>query len=273
MVYDVNGISVNHPTQAFRVCTFNVGNFSMGESGDPAGTDEMYNHFLETFRLCRPMFYMFSEWDKYWVSGTESASVFGDLKQYHSTYVKAAAGGYAGQMIYSDVPLIDEVIGSFDDSDEYYYIDNPVMIFGKEVHLICTHFTWKTQAARQAQIQKIQNYISSNNIQYYIYAGDFNLGLHRNDSQPQDEQTKFQVARQDVNLIESTGAVSVQGGFWGCKDRDGFLNTAGSSGWDAPNINMFDDIVVSPNIRIVNVDVVVSEASDHNALFADLILL
>ena len=77
-IYKTNG-QVITPTIAdsptFRICAFNVGNFSGGSSGTPAGTDSLYNLFMETFQQCNANIYMFSEWDKYWVSTTLSSSV------------------------------------------------------------------------------------------------------------------------------------------------------------------------------------------------------
>lgn len=270
-VFDIDGNPIIK--DRFRVCGLNVGNFSLGASGDPTGTDEMYNHFLETFRECNANVYMFSEWDVNWKTGVTSLSVFGFLKPNKATYIQTGSGEYAGQMNYMDFEIESEYHQSYTEDSNYYFLDNVADVHGRKVHFICTHLTWKTQAKRQAQIREILNYIDTNNIEYYVIAGDMNLGLHSQDSQPQDQETKFLVARQDVNLLESNGATSVQGGPWGCRDRDGFINTAGHTGWDAPNINMFDNIVVSPNIFISNVFTVITEASDHDALCADLIIL
>lgn len=270
-VYNINGNKMAN--SRFRVCAFNVGNFSLGASGDPVGTDAMYNHFLETFRECNANIYMFSEWDQYWKPNETSLSVLGFLKPYRATYIQTGSGEYAGQMNYSDFPIKSETYRNFSVDTNYYFLDNVININGVDVHVICTHLTWKTQANRRTQIQEILDYLSDNDITYYIIAGDMNLGLHANDSLPQDQETKFQVAREDVTLLESDGAISVQGGAWGCRDRDGFINTAGHSGWDAENINMFDNIVVSPNIRICNAFTVITEASDHDALCADLELI
>ena len=270
-LYKYNGEILKPATNRFRVCAFNVGNFSLGQSGDPDGTDEMYNDFLETFRQCMADVYMFSEWDVNYNSDETSASVFSYLKPHHTTYIKTGAGEYAGQMTYSDYAMSSEHHEDFvDGTGGNYFVDNVIEIKGYEIHFICTHLTWKTEAWRDSQIEQILDYISTNDITYYIIGGDMNLGLHGQDGVPDTQELRFEIARRDVNLLESEGAVSLQGGTWGLRDKDGFFNTAGSLGWDAPNTNMFDNMAVSPNIRIRNVFVVVSDASDHNALCADL---
>ena len=79
------------------------------------------------------------------------------------------------------------------------------------------------------------------------------------------------VARTAVTKLESDGAFSVQGSGWGCKDADGFFNTYGAEGWYvASDMHMADNVAVSPNIRVKNVWVITTEASDHNALCVDL---
>ena len=271
-LYEYDGDILNPSTNRFRVCAFNVGNFSLGASGDPDGTDDMYNDFLVTFRQCIANVYMFSEWDVNFNVSETSASVFSFLKPYHTNYIKTGTGEYSGQMTYSDYAITSEYYEDFINSGTggYYFVDNVIEVNGRDVHFICTHLTWKTEAFRDAQINQILDYISSHNITYYVIGGDMNLGLHGQDGVPDTQELKFEIARRDVDLLESEGAVSIQGGAWGMKNKDGFLNTAGSSGWDATNTNMFDNIVVSPNIRIRNVIVVVSDASDHNALCADL---
>lgn len=249
-----------------RVCAFNVGNFSGGSSGTPAGTDAMYDSFIEAFMQCNANVYMFSEWDIYWTGSTLSNSVLGFLKPYKTNYMKTGSS-YMGQMNYSDYPFESEYHQAFADSSGYYFVDNAVKINNKEVHLICTHLTWQSSVGRKAEIQEILDYIEENNIEYYVIGGDMNLG-----SDGSGVSTSAVVARESVTLLESDGAKSVQGSGWGCRENDGFFNTHGTEGWYTPveSMHMADNVVVSSNIRVKNIFMVVTDASDHNALCVDL---
>lgn len=268
-VFDVFGKNIT--PESFRVCTLNVGNFSNGASNIPAGTDLMYNAFLDVFRKCNANIYMFSEWDVNYTSEKTSAETFGFLKPYKSTYVPASSSWQA-QMIYSDYALSAEYHENYADLNTYF-IDDTVKLSGKDVHLIATHFLARYQEQTEAQIEALLDYIESKNIEYYIVGGDMNLGGHGYDDRPQTEEVAFQIAREEINLLESNGGVSIQGGHWGCKDRDGFLNTAGHGGWNASHINMFDNFLISPNIRILNAFVATANnATDHDALCVDLII-
>lgn len=269
-IYNINGLELEN--KFVRVTGFNVGNFAMGASGNPQGTNEMYENFLKTFQSCNPNIYMFSEWDVNWNNTKTSIETWGFLKRYHFKYIKTGSGIYAGQMIYSDFPLTNEFHKDFILNSSYYFIDTTIYINCKPVHFICTHFSTSTDQIRQAQIQEILNYISNNNIEYYVIGGDMNLGLHRDDDLPQTEEVKLQMARNDVTLLESRGGYSLQGSKWGKPTKDGFFNTAGNTEMYASWVNCFDNFVVSPNITVRNVFTVVSEASDHNPLTVDLII-
>lgn len=276
-IYNGDGkqIKANAIVPSIRVCAFNVGNFANGASGTPAGTDAMHWAFVETFRKCNADVYMFSEWDVNWNGSTTSDSVLGFLKPHHSAYCKNVSGGYTGQMIYSSFDLIDEYYEDFNVVSAYYFIDNVMRINGKDVHFICTHFTWETKAYAESQMQQILDYIEDNDIQYYVIGGDMNLGLHNNDSIDQSLETKKEIIAEEIELLESLGGKSVQGSGWGYRDLDGLFQTAGHYGYRPPDgvpghLAPYDNIVVSSGINIKNVELIITEASDHDALCVDI---
>ena len=272
-VFDYRGNPLTR--ERIRVCGFNVGNFANGASGDPAGTDELYNKFINTFRECNADVYMFSEWDVNWNGNETSESVFGFLKPYHSTYCKSGAGEYTGQMNYSNYTITGEHYEDYSQESSYYFIDNTIPINGKDIHFICTHLTLKTKAATMSQIQQLINYISTNRISNYIIGGDMNLGLHADDDLPQTIENRIAIALEEIALLESLGGKSVQGSGWGLKQYSYLFNTALHSGYEPAagrGIGPFDNFVISPGIDLLNAELVITEASDHDALCVDLII-
>lgn len=280
-IYNGGGeqIKANAIVPSIRVCAFNVGNFANGASGTAAGTDERYWHFIETFRKCNADVYMFSEWDVNWNNDETSENVLGFLKPYHSVYCKNQTGGWTGQMIYSSFELLDEFYEDFDEGSLYYYLDNVININGKDVHFICTHLATKTKAMSMSQIQQIIDYIDDNDIEYYVIGGDMNLGLHTDDDLDQGLETKKEIIAEEIALLESLGGKSVQGSGWGYKNLNGLFQTAGHYGYRPPDDGVpghfapYDNIVVSSGINIKNVELVVTEASDHDALCVDIEIL
>lgn len=251
-----------------KVCAFNVGNFSKGASGNPAGNAEMYNNFIDTFKKANANVYAFCEWDEFWNSEKTilSETVFGKLKPYKTNAFRKNAGDYVAEMNYSDFPFYSETITYYADGESRHYTDNVMIINGKPVHFINTHLPFSSVTKRREDIQKLKDYITTNNLEYYIVAGDFNMGTGETGS---DQARIIEIARDDVSMLESDGAVSVQGGFYGLMNYDYFMNT-----FENPDENIsvrpFDNIVVSPNMTIKNVEVIPTEASDHYALTAEI---
>lgn len=269
-VFDYKGNPLTR--ERIRVCGFNVGNFANGESGVPAGTDELYNKFIDTFRKCHSDIYMFSEWDQNWNNNETSEEVFGFLLPYKSTYTPPyQSAAYVGQKTYSAFEITGEYHEDYTgDTNGRYFIDDIIQINGKSIHLICTHLTLWTKADALAEIQQIINYISDNNITSYIIGGDMNLGLHGNDDIPQTVENRIAIALEEIELLESLGGHSIQGSGWGQKDRSFLFNTVYHEGYARENIGPFDNFVVSPDIKINNMELVITEASDHDALCIDL---
>lgn len=272
-VFDYKGNPLTR--EKIRVCCFNVGNFAMGQSGHSAGTDELYNKFVDTFRKCHADVYMFSEWDTYWNrdEGVLSADVFSFLNPYHTVYHHPDTGeGYMGEMIYSPFPFMTEYYQYYPGDPNRYFIDNTVYLNGKTIHFIATHLTLWSKAEALSEIQQILDYIEDNNITTYVIGGDMNLGLHGQDDIPQTIENRIAIALEEIALFETLGGTSIQGSGWGQKDRSFLFNTVYHEGYARENIGCFDNFVISPDIRIANMELVITEASDHDALCVDLVI-
>lgn len=272
-VFDASGKELTNGK--IRVCGLNVGNFANGESGTPAGTDELYNKFVNTFRMCNADVYMFSEWDVYWNGSVTSESIFGFLKPYRSVYCKSITGGATGQMNYSNYPITAEYYEDYTQMSSYYFIDNTISVNGKDIHFICTHFTLESKADALSQMQQLIDYISDNEITNYIIGGDMNLGLHAHDDIPQTIENRISIALEEIALLESLGGKSIQGSGWGLKQYNYLFNTVLHSGYEPATgrgIGPYDNFIISPSIRLLNVELVITEASDHDALCVDLII-
>lgn len=268
-VFDKNGNSLTK--SKIRVCAFNVGNFSGGSSGTPAGTDELYNKFVNTFRKCRADIYMFPEWDIRWNATELSKDVFGFLTPYHSTFCREDDGSqnYMGLMNYSSVEITGETYEWYTIDSARYFLDNTIKINGKTIHLICVHFRLDTKTNAMQEMQQVVDYIQNNNITSYIIAGDMNLGLGS------DVSDRIAAALEEIALLETLGGVSLQGSGWGLKNKSYLFNTVEHGGYEqTPNdrFGPYDNFIVSPDIQINNMELVITEASDHDALCIDLVI-
>lgn len=271
-VFDVEGNPVEK--KKIRVCGFNVGNFSGGGSGTPVGTDELYNKFIDTFMLCKADIYMFPEWDVNWNGSELSKDVLGFLKPYHSTFCRSddSHQEYMGLMNYSAFEITGEYYEWYTVDQYRYFIDNTIEINGKSIHFICVHFRLDTKVNAMKEMQQVIDYLDDNNITSYIIGGDMNLGLGSDVTGGAD--ARREAALEEITLLTSLGGHSVQGSKWGLKDKDYLFNTVGHSGrYHAPSgtsIGHYDNFILSPDITLNNVELVITEASDHDALCIDI---
>lgn len=249
-------------SSVFKVCTYNVGNFNMGASGQAQGTDTVYRGLVNAFSKCAANIYMFCEWDKFWdtQNAVLSETVFSRFKPVHSWWVWANTDSYVAQMIYSDYPFIMERHFFLNDGHSRHLTDDVVMISGKPVHFISVHMNASDIQSRYDNYDKIFNFLNSNGYEYFVIAGDFNHGYGAGNI--------LATARQEVDYVENLGAVSVQGGFYGSIAHDGFINTY-YHGNDLDGIRPYDNIFVSPNIRIRNVFKVAATGTEADPLGSD----
>lgn len=268
-VFDISGNPLIK--EKVRICAFNVGNFSGGQSGTPSGTDALYNAFVDTFRKCHADIYMFPEWDINWNESETSADVFGFLKPHHSTFCKTDDSQvYMGLMTYSAYEIIDEYYEWYTSNQSRYFIDNTVRINGKDVHLICVHFSLDTKAHAMSEMQQVINYISNLNITSYIIAGDMNLGLGSDVT-----GDRIPAVLEEISLLTSLEGKSLQGSGWGLKNKSFLFNTVEHGGYEqtpSGRFGPYDNFIVSPDIRIDHMELIITEASDHDALCVDLII-
>lgn len=255
--------------KTYKICAFNVGNFSYGQSGNGAGTEEMYQQFLDTFCKCNSDIYLFSEWDKYWNFENEelSSDKLKNLSPYWSEWEDGTPGRYVYQKISSAFKIRKTISKYLSDGESRHFVDCIINLDGIPVHFICTHLPWSTKSLRDADIDKIITYIKSNNIQYFVIGGDFNQGLSTNGADaPTTAEEMAEMVKSDIRKWTVEGYNSAQGGFYG------ILNTSENPSETFP-LKPYDNIVTSPNIFIRNVKAIDTEASDHKPLVVEIQIL
>lgn len=258
-----------------KVCSWNVGNFSYGTAGDGAGTDAMYDQFIDTFKKCGANVYLFDEWDHYWNFSQEilSKDKLGFLKPYWSMYDDATQGRYVNQVIASDFPIVYQNRKYYVDGESRHFVDVIHNICGKPVHFVSTHLPWSSVVRRDNDIQILQDYLSNVGAEYAVICGDFNSGISTADNPPTTAEEMYALLLHDKEQWTDAGYISSQGTFWGKTNINYYINTGKTPPSEIYPVRAYDNIVVTPNIAITNVYTVDTEASDHYPLLADIVLL
>jgi endonuclease/exonuclease/phosphatase family metal-dependent hydrolase len=117
-----------------------------------------------------------------------------------------------------------------------------VTINGKKVSVYDTHFTWETDAARASEFNQIIAIMNKDTNKYKILFGDFNA-----------QEPQFSVF--SGYTVINTG-------------KTVFMDDFGSQF----NNIVIDNIIVTKNINVVNTRAIQTSLSDHNPVFAYLVL-
>ena len=158
---------------------------------------------------------------------------------------------YNGKHVASKTALTDMTVNNFSNGAGRQYVKGYTTINDKKVCIINAHLSFDNPGVnRTAEIQELISVM--NNEDYVILAGDFNVY----------EVTEFQ-------LFTDAGYTVANGGEFGeFETWPNFGNTSSAY----PN-KCIDNIIVSPNIAMLNVECDRRDLSDHAMLVAELQLL
>lgn len=123
-----------------------------------------------------------------------------------------------------------------------------VDVNGKDVAFYNTHLSWENRSLREQQMQALKSAMENDSCKYVVAVGDYNA----------DQSTE------EFNIF--TDKYSIANG------KDGkWLDTFNGVD-DTMQVMSVDNIIVSQNIKIMDVKMVESGLSDHNPLIATLVL-
>ncbi|MBP3300004.1 MAG: hypothetical protein J6M34_00690 [Clostridia bacterium] len=172
------------------------------------------------------------------------------LFAYKYRYQFSTATGF-GKNLVSKTAIENYVAKSFTKNKDRQYTKSYTTINGKKVCLINAHCSLETNFSinRKAEFEELIRIMDQE--KYVIVFGDFNA---------------YNVS--EFNLFKKAGYSVANGGEFGTFDT--WTNFDKPSSWKNKAI---DNIIVSPNIEILDVKVDRRDLSDHNMLIADIRLL
>ena len=161
---------------------------------------------------------------------------------------------WGGSAIVSKYPLI-EIDGKnyqTNDSTNRSYVKSTIQIGDKDVAVYNTHIVWLEDSElyaqyKKAQINELINAVNNDKTPYKIITGDFNT-----------DQSKEEL---DQLLLNFNGANGWNNTWYNTADMDSTMKTG-----------ITDHIFTTTNISFENIGVVEGSPSDHDILYAELIL-
>ena len=282
----VSNISKNSNTH-IRAASFNIGDFTTAT--ESAGNDIRYGS--GTKKTLAEYTEVFKELDAdVWGLQEDSEFFFYPEKIYpydalyksilpyhHRVFTQA----YNGKAFLSRYELFDLSTVSYPATTTSYapqgtsnyghpwFLTGKIALGGKEISLVCLHFDWHCKQRRAAQIKEVVKFAKTQ--EYCIILGDFNPenlvnGERQNDGESVDPDT-VNMYKSDWKKFTDAGLECANGGAYGTY---GTIMSNGSPASPHP----WDNIVVTPNIKILNAGAIYkSWMNDHAIIFADLEIL
>lgn len=236
-----------------RVGTYNVGHFNQGRLGGFQGEGRIVESDLNRWRkwIGEQSLDLFgvNEWNRYF----DKDSTFQAKEELLDSYYKHVYLGTENTWIYNGFAANFELYNIREEvwAGEYYAIIGELRVQDKTIHVISTHLPWQKEWHDQSVRDLIQ---LLGGYEYFICLGDMNA---------RDENQR---------LFTEAGFNMANGGAMGWFPTN--ANRTASSGYMGKEDVNIDNIVTSPNIKIMNVRVPQTGLNDldHFPVMADLII-
>ena len=266
-----------------RVATFNIGDFttasdSAGNSIDyGSGTPKTREEYLEVFNAVGAELWALQE-DSEFFSYPECVSPYDAIyKNILPNYERVFTRVYNGKAFLSSFELcevapIDYPVTATTyakDGARYHhpwFLSGKINVGDKEISIVCIHLDWACKERRDAQIRELIKFAKLQ--EYCIIMGDFNPENRVHNEIQIDTDS---VAPDTVNMYKVDWAKFSEEGFshanGGAFGTYGTIMKNGEPAYPYP----WDNIVVTPNIKILRTEVFYRGwMNDHAIIAADL---
>lgn len=269
-----------------RVASFNIGDFTTASDSaqNPikygSGTAKTREEYIEVFRSVGAQLWALQE-DSEFFSYPDCVSAYDAIyKNIHPNYKRVFTGTYNGKAFLSsfelkDVAPVDYAITPTSYAPEGakyshpWFLSGKITINQKDIAIVSIHLDWSCKERRAAQIRELIKFAKSK--EYCIISGDFN-----------PENRIKQVIQEDQDSV-APGELSMYKVDWAKFSDEGFIHAnAGEfgvfgtimSGGAPAYAYPWDNIVVTPNIKILNAEAIYRPwMNDHAIVAADLEIL
>ena len=267
-----------------RVASFNIGDYSTASdtAGNSirygSGTKKTEEEYTAVFKKVNADLWGLQEDSEFFYYPEEILPYDAFYNKIHKNYARSFSGTYNGKAFLSRYELREvepryypPAVTSYapDGTKGYghpWFLTGKITVGGKDVSVVSLHFDWACKERRAAQIDEVIKFAGSQ--EYCIIIGDFNPenlinGTEIKDGDSVDPETK-NMYKVDWKKFDDAGLEYANGGKFGVF---GTLMRQGTPRSPYP----WDNIVVTPNIRILGAEAVYEPwMNDHAIMVADL---
>ena len=270
-----------------RVASFNIGDFTTAteSSGNDikygSGTQKTLEEYIAVFNRVNADLWGLQEDSEFFFYPEKILPYDALYKQILPNYERVFTRSYNGKAFLSDMELRDvkpidypPAVTSYapDGTKAYghpWFLTGKITLGGKEITIVTLHLDWNCKERRAVQLDTLVAFAAEQ--EYCILIGDFNPenlingeACHDGDSVSPDTKNMYRV---DWKRFDDAGLIYANGGAFG---TFGTIMTNGAPASPYP----WDNIVVTPNIRILHAEAIYEPwMNDHAIVAADLEIL
>lgn len=267
-----------------RVASFNIGDFTTAteSAGNDikygSGTKKTLEEYIAVFQKVGADLWGLQEDSEFFFYPEKILPYDALYKQIHPNYERVFTRSYNGKAFLSSLELRDvkpvaypPVVTSYAPEGTIgyghpWFLTGKITVSGKEITIVSLHLDWSCKEKRARQLDSLAVFAKAQ--EYCILIGDFNPEnlingqlCHDGDSVAPDTKNMYKV---DWKIFDDAGLDYANGG------KFGTFGTIMKNGVPASPYP-WDNIVVTPNIKIRNVEVFYEPwMNDHAIVAADL---
>ena len=267
-----------------RVASFNIGDFTTAteSAGNDikygSGTKKTLEEYNAVFQKVGADLWGLQEDSEFFFYPEKILPYDALYKQIHPNYERVFTRSYNGKAFLSSLELRDvkpvaypPVVTSYAPEGTIgyghpWFLTGKITVSGKEITIVSLHLDWSCKEKRARQLDSLAAFAKAQ--EYCILIGDFNPEnlingqlCHDGDSVAPDTKNMYKV---DWKIFDDAGLDYANGG------KFGTFGTIMNNGVPASPYP-WDNIVVTPNIKIRNVEVFYEPwMNDHAIVAADL---
>ena len=243
-----------------RVATYNVGDYTGADILH--GSNESREAFKNLFAKVGADLWALQEDVEFFNKETLESAFDAIYSSVLPNYERNYTGNYNGKAFLSRFELCDVHPIKYAGSMKYrhpWYLTGNINLDGHKITLICLHFDWSDKAVRAEEIRQMLEYAKEQ--KYCIIMGDFNPEDYVDDGKKVSTKLFY---KEELARFTEIGFEAANAGRFGTFDT---IVHPGSVISPCP----FDNILVTPNIKILNAERAYEPwMNDHAAVFADI---
>ncbi|MBQ8408918.1 MAG: endonuclease/exonuclease/phosphatase family protein [Clostridia bacterium] len=244
-----------------KVATYNVGDYT--GKNITHGSEESREAFRAVMKKVDADLWALQEDVEFFNKETKETAFDAVYSTVLPNYKRNFTGNYNGKAFLTKFELSDVEPVRYTGDMKFrhpWYLKGKLAVEDKEITLVCLHFDWSDQAVRAEEIRQLIEFVKTQ--EYCIIMGDFNPEDYVDDGKKVSNKLFY---KEELARFQEVGFDVANAG------RFGTFDTIVHDSFNAISPCPFDNILVSPKLKLVAADRVAEPwMNDHALVWAEI---